>query len=88
MEVKMKGRMLLVLAVAVVISTLSIVSMIRSNDVNSLQSYLCSIECNAQGDFMPEPYDSNLMAPAKQTDDKLCVAQGDIKPSTWEKINN
>ncbi len=84
----MKGKMLLVLAVAVVISTLSIVSMTRSNDNDSLQSYLCSMECNVQGDFMPEPYESNLMAPANETDEQLCVAQGDIKPTTWEKTNN
>lgn len=81
----MKGRMFLVLVVAVVISTLSVVSMIKNYDDNSLQTYVSSMECSAQGDFMPEPFDDNLLAPANETDDQLCIAQGDIKPASWEK---
>ena len=81
----MKVKLMLVLAVAVVISALSVFSMVRNNDSSSLQTYLSSMECNAQGDFMPEPYDSNLMAPANETDEQLCIAQGDIKPAAWEE---
>lgn len=84
----MKRNLLLVLVVAVVISTLSVVSMIKNSNDNSFQAYASSMECNAQGDLMPEPFNDNLLAPSNETDDQMCIAQGDIKPASWEKTNN
>ena len=74
----MKKNAILILVVVMMVSTVSIVSMVK----NTQQSSFNGIECNAQGDFMPEPFDNTQFSPM-ETNESFCSGQGDIKPSPW-----
>ncbi len=78
----MKRNFVVFLIVAVVVSTLSIWTMVRNTSDSSFQTYANGIECNAQGDFKPEPFDDTMLAPLLPTEKQnvFCSAQGDIKP--------
>ena len=82
----MKKRLVaVILTIALIISAFSVWSMVRNSQDNSFKTYASSIECNAQGDFMPEPFEETVVVPSVQKEDELyCSAQGDIKPASWD----
>ena len=81
----MKRIPIIILLVAFVLSALSVWSMLKDCQDTSFKAYARSIECNAQGDFMPEQYNDTLIAPVNpiKVQDLFCSAQGDIKPEPW-----
>ncbi len=81
----MKRIPIIFLVVAFVLSALSVWSMLKDCQDTSFKAYASSIECNAQGDFMPEPYDDTLIAPLtpNENSELLCSMQGDICPDPW-----
>ncbi len=83
----MKRITIIILVVAFVLSALSVWSMLKNCQDTSFKAYASSIECNAQGDFMPAPYDNTLIAPVKPNgnNELFCSMQGDIMPKGWDE---
>ena len=80
----MKRIPIIFLVVAFVLSALSVWSMLKDCQDTSFKAYTSSIECNAQGDFMPEPFEETFVTPSTQNEnDILCSMQGDICPDPW-----
>ena len=81
----MKRISIIILVVAFVLSALSVWSMLKDCQDTSFKVYASGIECKAQGDFTPEPYDDTLIAPVTpiEAQNLFCSAQGDIKPEPW-----
>lgn len=71
----MKRNVLVILIIAVCFSTLSVVTMIRSSKNQSFQSFASNLECSAQGNFKPEPFDNILIAPISGADEPICSIQ-------------
>ena len=83
----MKKRFVaVVLTIALILSAFSVWSMVRKSQDNSYKTYASSIECNAQGDFMPAPFEETVATPSvRNENDLLCSMQGDIKPKGWDE---
>ncbi|RLC46479.1 MAG: hypothetical protein DRI23_12340, partial [Candidatus Cloacimonadota bacterium] len=72
----MKKNILVVFIAFALVSIFSVFSLVRNSGINSFNG----IECNAQGDIMPEPYNQLSDVALNST---ICSAQGDIKPTPW-----
>ncbi|MBN1327092.1 MAG: hypothetical protein JW996_04000 [Candidatus Cloacimonetes bacterium] len=65
--------------------TICVACIIKDARSNSFESYARGIECTAQGDLMPEPFNSEVIAPLDAAEtDLFCSGQGDIKPRGWD----
>ena len=86
-EEKMKKRLVVtILTVAIILSAFTVWSMVRKSQADSFKTYASGIECNAQGDFMPEPFEETFVTPSTQNEnDILCSMQGDIMPKGWDE---
>ncbi|MBL7149396.1 MAG: hypothetical protein ISS80_04920 [Candidatus Cloacimonetes bacterium] len=82
----MNKNLIVILVVACIVSVLNVVAVVNSNSDVSFQSFAESRICNAQGDFMPQPYDDLLIAPISpmEESDLFCSIQGDIMPPPFE----
>ena len=72
----MKKNILVVFIAFALVSIISVFSLVRNSGINSFNG----IECNAQGDIMPEPYNQLSDVALNST---ICSARGDIKPTPW-----
>ena len=83
----MNKNLIIILVVACVVSVLNVVAVVNSNNDVSFQSFAESKICNAQGDFMPQPYEEFLIAPISPAEesDLFCSIQGDIMPPPFEE---
>ncbi len=79
---KKKSVATAVLLTAFVLSAFSVWSILKDTDLSSSDFYSNSIECKAQGDFMPKPFTEELIAPSVPIEDDgmLFAGQGDYKP--------
>ena len=86
MEDKMNKNLIIILVVACIVSVFNVVAVVNSNNDVSFQSFAESKFCNAQGDFMPQPYDDLLIAPISPVEesDMFCSIQGGIMPPPFE----
>ena len=82
----MKNKLVFVLVVAVVISALSIISTVRISSRTNYESYVNSLQCDAQGDIRPEPFDKELIVPQHDANEKLCITQSDKLSVTNKSI--
>ena len=73
----MRKNVIFVLLIAIIVSAVSVVSMITDSKDQSFQAYAGSEECNAQGDFKPEPFENMLLAPMQVTDELICRNQNE-----------
>ncbi len=87
MEDKMNKNLIVILVVACVVSVLNVVAVVNSNNDVSFQSFAESKVCNAQGDFMPQPYNNFLIAPISPVEqsDLFCSIHGDFMPPPFEE---
>ena len=87
MEETMGKKQMMVMMVigAIAFSAMSISSIIKAPTNNDFNSFAVNTECKAQGDFMPRPFDSDMMAPMEKdfSNTTICGGQGDIKPRPW-----
>ena len=83
----MNKNLIVILVVACIVSVLNVVAVVNSNNDVSFQSFAESKVCNAQGDFMPQPYNNFLIAPISPVKESVlfCSIQGDIMPPPFEE---
>ena len=83
----MNKNLIIILVVACLVSILNVIAIVNSNNDVSFQSFAESKFCNAQGDFMPQPYDDLLIAPISPVKESnlFCSIQGDIMPPPFEE---
>ncbi|MDO9576478.1 MAG: hypothetical protein Q7J16_01200 [Candidatus Cloacimonadales bacterium] len=83
----MKKDVVFVLLIAVIVSAISVVSMINDNNNQSFLSFAGNMECSAQGDFQPEPFDELLIAPITGTSEPICSTQNENQTQKIKKTN-
>ena len=83
----MNKNLIVILVVACIVSVMNVIAVINSNNDVSFQSFAESRICNAQGNFMPQPYDDLLIAPISPAEesDLFCSIQGGISPPPFEE---
>ena len=82
-----KKQMMVMLVIgAVAFSAMSIASIVTTPAHNDFGSFAVNTECKAQGDFMPRPFDSEMMAPLEKdfSENLICSGEGGIKPGDWD----
>ena len=80
----MKKGFIVLLVAVFVLSAFSMLSMVKNLNNNPLKTYAIERECSAQGDYQPQSFDNELLAPLEKTEtDLLGSAQGDVCPPAW-----
>ncbi len=83
----MKKNLGVILLVAFVVSVINIFAIINSTNDTSIQAFIGSNICTAQGDFMPAPFDEVIVEEISvEKTDILCSAQGDVRPPAWDEV--
>ncbi|MBN2460114.1 MAG: hypothetical protein JXB60_00790 [Candidatus Cloacimonetes bacterium] len=79
-----------VFLVAIFFTSISVASIIKSSQDESFQAFTTGIECRAQGDIMPEPFDTDLVAPVTPTEgnELFCSLPGGIAPRPWDDTDD
>ncbi len=82
-----RNLVIVVFLVVFFVSTVSVASIIKSARGNSFESFASGYECHAQGNFMPQPFESEMIAPVETTEDQeiFCSMPGNILPRPWDE---
>ena len=79
MKKKVVALFLTVVFVLTAFSMYSMVSRVQAENT-------ASIQCTAQGDFMPAPFEEVIVEKSStlNKNDLFCSAQGDVPPPAWD----
>ena len=82
-----RNLVITVFLVVFFVSTISIASIIKSAQNSSFESFAEGYECHAQGNFMPQPFETEMIAPVEtvEEEENFCSLPGGILPRPWDE---